>query len=231
MVAKVLAVFNQKGGCGKSTISMQIAGAMALRGVQTLVVDMDPQGTSTQWAGAAPDTHPFPAHVMSLAPLKGKMHQQVKNYIDSYDLIVIDCPPAMESDAPKSAMLIADLALIPVVPSPPDIWAAKDAKKLAIGTQVTNEALQVRVVANMVQKATSMARDIMEVLKDDEEVPMLKSVLGSRTAYRDCQLMGGVVHVVPRAAAAIAEVEALTDEVSGLLGLKAPPAEAKRGGR
>jgi chromosome partitioning protein len=56
------------------------------------------------------------------------MHREVRNYIDKFDVIFIDCPPAMNSAAPTSAMLISDLALIPVVPSPGDIWAAEAAK-------------------------------------------------------------------------------------------------------
>lgn len=219
MTAKVITVFNQKGGCGKTTIAMSLAGAMGLRGYSTLVVDMDPQGTASRWASAAPEERPFPAAVISLAPMEGKMHREVKNQIEKYDAIFIDCPPAMSSAAPTSAMLVSDLALIPVVPSPADIWAAESAKKLASAAQANNETLLSRVVANMVQRSTSLAKELVELLEEDPEFPLIKATLGSRSAFREAQILGSTVHLVPRAAAAVAEVEAMTNEVLALLKL------------
>ena len=228
MTAKVITVFNQKGGCGKTTIAMSIAGAMGMRGYTTLVVDMDPQGTASRWASAAPEGRPFPASVMSLAPMEGKMHREVRNHLETFDAIFIDCPPAMNSAAPTSAMLVSDLALIPVVPSPADIWAAESAKKLAEAAQASNEELVARVVANMVQRSTSLARELVELLEEDKEFPLLKATLGSRAAFREAQILGSTVHLVPRAIAAIDEVEAMTNEVLTLLNL---PMRKKQGGR
>lgn len=219
MTAKVVTVFNQKGGCGKTTLAMHLAGTMALRGYSTLVIDMDDQGTAARWASSAEDESPFPAAVVSLAPMGGKMHREVKGLVERYDAIFIDCPPAMSSAAPSSAMLISDLALIPVVPSPGDIWAATAAKRLAESAAVTNQTLVARVVANMVQKSSGLAKDMLEVLQEDLEFPLLKSTLGSRAAFRECQITGKTVHSVPRAKVAIEEIEAMTNEVLGLLKL------------
>lgn len=219
MTAKVIAVFNQKGGCGKTTIAMTLGGSFGRRNYATMVVDMDPQGTASRWASAAPEDRPFPASVISLAPMEGKMHRELRNHVEKFDLIVIDCPPAMNSAAPTSAMLVSDLALIPLVPSPADIWAAESAKKLAESAQANNETLVTRVVANMVQRTTSLARDLLELLEEDQEHPLLKSSFGSRAAFREAQIIGSTVHLVPRATAAIDEVESMTDEVLGLLGL------------
>jgi chromosome partitioning protein len=116
-------------------------------------------------------------------------------------------------------MLISDLALIPVVPSPADIWAAESAKKLAESAQASNEDLAARVVANMVQRSTSLAKDLMSLLEADQDFPLMRSALGSRTAFRDAQLLGATVHQVPRASAAVAEVEAMANEVLGLVEL------------
>lgn len=231
MSAKVIAVFNQKGGCGKTCISMQLAGTMGLRGFNAIVIDMDPQGTAVRWASSAMENQEFPASVVSLAPMEGKMHREVKNLIEKYDVIIIDCPPALNSAAPTSAMLISDLALIPIVPSPGDIWAAEAAKKLAENAQVNNDSLVTRIVPNMVQKSTSLARELLEVLAEDEDYPLLLSSLASRAAFRECQILGTTVHAVPRAQAAIAEVEAMTDEVLSLLHLpkKAAKKSAKKG--
>jgi len=217
MVAKVITVFNQKGGCGKTTVSMQVAGALGLRGHRVLVVDMDEQGTATRWASQALDDEPFPAALSNLAAMGGKMHREIRSQIDNYDFIVIDCPPAVHSPSPSSAMLVSDLALIPVVPAPADMWAVVAAKQLAAHAQATNEGLRVRLVPNMVQRNTTLARDTLDVLSEDTEIPLTTSRLSSRAAYRECQLIGATVHKVPRARDAINEVEALVDEALSLL--------------
>jgi chromosome partitioning protein len=127
----------------------------------------------------------------------------------------------MSSAAPTSAMLVSDLALIPVVPSPADIWAAESAKRLAEAAQATNESLVARVVANMVQKSTSLARDLIELLQEDKDFPLLEASLGSRAAFREAQIIGSTVHLVARSKAAVDEVEAMTDQVLKLLKLPA----------
>ena len=219
MVAKVITVFNQKGGCGKTTMTIQIAGTLALRGYRTLVIDMDEQNTATRWASQAEEANPFPASVMNLAAMGGKMRGAIKNYLGDYDFIVIDCPPAALSDAPSSAMLISDLALIPIVPAPADMWASVAAKKLALAAQATNETLQIRILPNMVQKNTNLARDTLDVLAEDTDIPMLRSRIASRSAFRECQLTGSTVHSLSRTSAAAQEVDELTDEVLEILGI------------
>lgn len=217
MVAKVITLFNQKGGCGKTTVTIQLAGTLARRGFKTLVVDMDEQNTATRWASQAPDETPFPAALMNLAAMGGKVHREIKNHLDDYDFILIDCPPSAVSPAPSSAMLISDLAIIPIVPAPADMWASVAAKKLALAVQATNEQLKIRMLPNMVQKTTNLARDTLDVLAEDADVPLMKSWIGSRSAFRECQLTGSTVHSLSKSSAAAKEVDALAGEVLMLL--------------
>ncbi len=217
MAAKIITVFNQKGGCGKTTVSMHLAGTLGLRGARSMLVDMDEQGTATRWAAQASDERPFPASVIGLAPSGGAMHREVRKFVQDYDYIVVDCPPAVHSAAPSSALLISDLAIIPVVPSPPDLWAAVAAKTLAQHAQVQNETLLIRVMAHMVQRRVSIARQAIEILGDDGEVPLLNSMIGSRSAFRECQAIGCTVHGVAGAREAVQEVDMMVDEVLSLI--------------
>jgi chromosome partitioning protein len=219
MAAKVVTLFNQKGGCGKTTMTIQIAGTIAQRGYRTLIVDMDNQSTATRWASQAQDEDPFPAAMMNLAAMGGKVHREIKNHLDNYDFIFIDCPPAVDSPAPSSAMLISDLAIIPIVPAPADMWASVAAKKLALTAQATNEQLLIRMLPNMVQKNTNLARDTLDVLAEDGEIPLMKTWIGSRSAFRECQLFGATVHKVAKSSPAVKEVDKLTDEVLEILGV------------
>ena len=218
---KIVACFNQKGGSGKTNTAMQLAGTFGKRGYRTAIVDLDPQGTASQWVSMAEEEHPFPASLLNLAPLGGKMHREVRNHVGNYDVIVIDCPPAIDSPAPSSALLIADLALIPVIPSPSDIWAAVAARSLAAKSAEINEGLIIRVLANMVQ-STTLAGGAIEMLEADKDAPLLKTRIGLRSGYRECQLTGSTVHDLPRNQQARAEVNQLADEISVLIKLGKP---------
>jgi len=216
MVAKVITVFNQKGGCGKTSISVQTAGTLGLRGYRVQLIDMDEQGTATKWIAQA-ESDPFPAVPSNLADMGGKMHRAVESQLNMFDYIIIDCPPAITSPAPTSAMLVSNLALIPVVPAPADLWAATAARQLALSAQQRNPGLKIRMVANMVQKRSVMTKDALDILADDEEVPLMEASLGARQAYRECQILGQTVHKVSGAKVAVQEVEALVDEIISII--------------
>jgi len=216
MPAKIITIANQKGGCGKTTLTMQLAGTLGKRGQSVLVIDADPQGTAVRWAASAPDEHPFPARVVSLSAAGGKVHREAKKFIADYAYLLIDCPPAIDSPVPQSALLISDLALVPIIPSPADLWAATGIQKLIDLVMPVNEELQTRLVANMVQ-ATSLSRDALEAM-ERFGIPQLRASLGLRTAYRQSAVWGGVVQDQPKEAkVAIKEIDALLDEVLAVL--------------
>ena len=217
MAAHVVAVVNQKGGAGKSTLTMQLAGTLGRRGMKVLVVDADSQGTATRWATAAADETPFPAAVMGLSAAGGKVHREVAKFAEDYEVIVIDCPPAVDSPVPQSALLIADLALIPVIPSPPDLWAAIGIRDLVEHIGTINETLAARLVINDLEPRTTLAKEALEILPAFN-VPVARVYLHHRTAYRQSAAFGGTVHDLGnKAIAAIREINALTDEVITLL--------------
>ncbi|MBW4503321.1 MAG: ParA family protein [Scytonema hyalinum WJT4-NPBG1] len=220
MTAKIIAVVNQKGGSGKTTVSMQLAGAIARRGNKVLVVDADPQGTATRWAASALDETPFPASVVGLSAASNKVHREVKKFIDDYDCIIIDCPPAADSPVPQSALLIADLALVPIIPSPLDMWAAVGIRQVIQNVSDFNDALQSRLVLNQCQPKTTLTQESLEVLPEFG-IPLLKTQIQHRQVYRQSAVFGQTVHNFGnKASAAISEIESLTDEMLEILGVK-----------
>jgi chromosome partitioning protein len=193
MTAKIIAVVNQKGGSGKTTLSMQMAGALARRSKKVLVVDADPQGTATRWAASAEDEKPFPAAVVGLSAASEKVHREVKKFVDNYDFIIIDCPPAADSPVPQSALLIADLALVPIIPSPLDMWAAIGIREVIRNIGDINEELTARLVVNQCQPHTSLAKEAMEVLPEFG-IDVCGTYLRQRTVYRQSAVFGQTVH-------------------------------------
>lgn len=220
MKAKIIAVVNQKGGAGKTTVAMQLAGALGRCGHKVLVVDADSQGTSTRWAASADDSRPFPATVVGLSAAQGKLHREVKKLMDDYHYIVIDGPPAADSPVAQSALMIADLALVPIIPSPLDMWASIGIKKAIEDASDINENLKSRLVINQCQPNTLLARDVLDLLAEFG-ITMARSQFHQRTVYRQCAVFGQTVHDFgAKAEPAINEVEMLIDEVLELLNVK-----------
>jgi chromosome partitioning protein len=185
-----------------------------------LVVDADPQGTATRWAASADDDNPFPASVVGLSAANEKVHREVRKFIEDYDFIVIDCPPAADSLVPQSELLVADLAIVPIIPSPPDIWAAVGIKQVIENASTINEALQSRLILNQTQPKTTLAQESSEILAEFG-IPLARTSLQQRQVYRQSAVFGQTVHELgPKASAAIREVEALVDEIFTVLGLK-----------
>ncbi|ACR32883.1 AAA family ATPase [Burkholderia glumae] len=215
MAAKIIAVFNQKGGSGKSTISTNLAGALGLDSRKTMVIDLDPQGTASIVIGNAPEDQPFPAACANLAVL-AKPDQEIRKYVDDYEFIIIDCPPAIASAAPSRALLIADLGLIPVGASGGNVWAIGEAKKLGQRAQDLNDDLKLRTLANMNQN-TAVVQHVFSELDNDADVPALKTRIGLRTAYKEAELLGKSVLQIKGAKEAHREIKALKKEILEIL--------------
>lgn len=217
--AKIIAVYNQKGGCGKTMTSMQMGGACALLGKKVLIVDMDKQGTSIIWSSRAQADAPFPATVISLAPLKEKMIQEIRKYVDDYDLIIIDCPPAIDSTIPWAALQVADIGIIPIIPVMDNIWASREAKELATRAREDNQDLRTYYLASNVRRG-NLFKLCVDTLAKDQDVTLLKSMLSMRNAFPESQLLGLTVHALDKKSAASEEVDALSKEVLAILGMK-----------
>lgn len=220
MSALIVVIANQKGGSGKTTVSMQLAGTIAQRGLRVLVADTDPQATATRWAASAPDDAPFPATVIGLSAAEGKVHRELQRHVDNYDLIVVDCPPAVDSTIPQSALVVGDLALVPVIPSPADLWATVGIRRVIDNIRAgANETLISRLLLNQCDPHRTLAKEAVEILPEFG-IELASSRLGHREVYRQSVALGATVHVLgSRAAQAIAEVEALADEVLEILGV------------
>lgn len=216
-MTNIIAVTSDKGGVGKSKVSMVSAAALASMGRRVLVVDSDKTGTSTRWAASAPETRPFPATVVSLAHAQGKLPQLIKPMLGDYDYIVIDCPPSLENPATQSSLLIADVALVPLQATPADLWATQDIAALIDRARVLNPDLKAFAVANRVRRR-KLASQVLDVMREGE-LELLRAQLGDRGSFQEALVRGSSPTLMGAAHKdAAAEVKALVAELLERMG-------------
>ncbi len=217
MTAKIITIANQKGGVGKSTLSMNLAGSLSRKNKKVIVVDADHQSTATRWASSVSDDKSFPATVIGLSAAGSKLHREVKKFIEDYDYIIIDCPPAMDSPIPQSAMLISDLCIVPLLPSPVDLWSSVGIRKIIENVSDINEDLKARLLVNQLQPRTKISKEILNILPEFG-IEKLNTNIQQRTVYRQCAVFGKTVYDLgSKAMQAINEIESLTDEILEIL--------------
>ena len=218
MTAEIIAVCNQKGGSGKSTICMHIAAAFHEKERKVLVVDADPQNTLVRWSSSGED-QAFPVHVMSLAAAGKNIHREIAKYIGNYQYIFVDCPPSLDTPVPANVLAIAGLAIIPLAASPADLWATQGMRSLIERAQAFNPDLKAYFVLNMVNKATVLQREINKLL-GDSELPMFAQQIALREAFKQVMALGTTVLNVKLKGAQVAadEIRSLANEVIAAIG-------------
>ncbi len=209
MSATVFAVSNQKGGTGKTTLSMNLAAGLAKRG-RTLVVDADPQGSAGQWANLASDDRPFPVSVIAVA---GNLAREVNRFRQDYQYVVIDCPPTLETETTRLAMTVSDKILVPVLPSPIDLWASVRLSEALEQLKFSNPQLQAYMVVNQVEPRNALSRAMQQAL-EEFDIPALSSVIRRRAVFRTSAIEGASVFCYgKRGLAAAEEVNSIIEEV------------------
>lgn len=206
----IIAIVGQKGGSGKTTIATNIASEWIERGQKVLLVDADPQGSVRTWGEVAGQAmHPCP----TIVAMGASMHRpdQLPALSAAYDRTVIDCPPR-HGDIQRSALMIADLVILPCGPSAMDVWAlAESLEELQRAQQIRPE-LQGAIIVTRKVSRTALGSNARSALMEGH-VPLMQTELGFRVAYQEAPAAGmGVTRYEAKGQAAV-EIRHLVDEL------------------
>lgn len=200
-----------KGGTGKSTIAQHLAQGLSNLGYKVLLVDSDPQASSRQWTCHRQDKLPFSLMAMDVPVL----HRELPDVASNYDLTVIDgCP--RNTNLCRSAIMASDLVLIPVQPSPFDVWAVKETVDLIREAQIYRPHLQGSFVINLKIVNSVLGQEAQEVLTQ-YGLQVLNSQVSRRIAFPEAATSGRTVLDFRNLAfkAARQEMQQLIQEVEG----------------
>ncbi len=219
MTGKVIAVVQQKGGSGKTTLAANIAVACLRRGMSVALLDTDPQGSLGRWFMTRRERLGEAGLEFSTSSAWGVSYECEK-LKKTADLVIVDTPPKVDADL-RPALREADLILVPVASSHVDLWATDGVLDLA-----ARERKSAWLVLNRTRAGTRLAEEVAAAAAE-----LTAGVIGARLANRVvyAETLGqglGAVEAGQRAARE--EVQALTDEVLALVGaeggLQARPA-------
>ena len=202
----IIAIVGNKGGAGKTTLSVNLASGLNKRS-RTAIIDADPQRSSLQWrAFAENDT-------VSVYPADDALDEQAQALKQDYDRIIIDCPPSVYAPQTNKALVISEHAVIPVQPSPMDLWATVHIVEAVEKAQETNPDLKPLLVINQLEPRTLLSRLVREAVQEIG-IPVADAMIRRRAIFRSTALDGKSVYEAGRRGdAAVEEIEFLIQEI------------------
>ncbi len=204
----VIAIVGNKGGAGKTTLSVNLAAGLG-RQASIAVVDADPQGSALQWRAIADNGPPLPVYEAS-----AELASQAAALLDEFEYVIIDCPPSVHAPQTSAVLQFGDLALIPVQPSPVDLWATVHIEQAIERALENNPSLRSMLVINQLESRTTLSRLVREVLTEIA-LPVANTAVRRRAVYRNSALEGkSVFDMGRRGTEAAEELDQLIREIT-----------------
>lgn len=202
----IISLINQKGGVGKTTVAINLASGLAASGSQILVVDSDPQGSVIQWQSIAAAKEFEAVHLPD-----PRLKKEIKALSRRYDHTVIDSPPAIE-EITRSAIEVCNLAIIPIAPSPLDIWSSKETIELVNALGKRFKKLTAKLLIYRKIPGTRLGKEAREAMRS-YDLDILSTEISQRIVFVEAMIAGlSVLKYAPKSIAAN-EIRSLCEEI------------------
>lgn len=203
----VIALVGNKGGAGKTTLCINLASGLHRR-FNTVLLDADPQRSSLQWREIAGRED-----LVEVVDTVENLDAVLGHYRETYHWVVIDCPPSVHSPQTRQALTHSDLAVIPILPSPLDLWASVHVEEELEQARAGNPGLRALVVINQLEPRTRLSQ-LMGSALAEIDLPVAHTAICRRMVYRNAMLRGcSVLESGAVAKKATDEIERLINEV------------------
>lgn len=209
----IITLASLKGGTGKTILSLHIAHAIALAKKRVLLIDADPQGSASNWAGAREEAAPF----VIVGMARENLHKELTALAKDFDHCVIDTAPRVSALA-RSAILAADVVLCPLQPSSFDVWAVGETAQLIQEAQEFKPSIKAGFIINRRIANSTIGQEVATALQD-YKFPVLKTAIAQRVAFAEAAAGYSVLETAPSSAGA-KEIKTLSKDILKLAEVK-----------
>ena len=206
----VISFLNQKGGVGKSTLSINVAACLALLGQKVLLIDADKQGTASTWVSLRHETK---FQVVSMA--RENMARDALRIAADFDFTVIDGPPQAETIS-RSCIVASDLVVVPIEPGGASRWSSDLTVRQLKEAQELKPTLKCGFVVSRKIGSTVLGRD-SRVMAADAGIPIFDAEIEQRIAYAEALTMGKTIFEWSGGGPAVIDIQNLTHELLEVL--------------
>lgn len=206
----IYSIVNTKGGVGKTTTAVHLA-AMLARISKTLLIDGDPQASAASWAAWRRDNPEYSPSPTTTCLAGKAILVEGKPLAEGFDNVVVDAG-GRDSVGLRSALLLAQKAIIPIGASDLDAAAMSDVMEIIELARDYNPELDVRVLLTRIDSRTKDTADMLNFL-NEQKLTVLPTKICERVAFRRAVGDGAIVQELGRDQSAIAEIEAFFMEI------------------